>query len=122
MQEENESAVCPIGHKSVARSQERDHISADHPGYRLGWSASSEKSEHLGLVVPSAGGVVTGRTFSHFIPVAVYDALANAGLGATFTYRSGDDSEWTATVTTISEVMFESQQQNSFRVRREHLL
>ena len=34
-----------------------------------------ESSEHLGLVVPTPGGLVNGKTFSHYIPVEVYDAL-----------------------------------------------
>lgn len=85
-----------------------------------------EPSEHLGLVVPSPGGLVNGKTFTHYIPVATYDALKDAAPGDSYSYHGRDGLGWTATVgTTGAQVVFINQRRNgarSFIVAREHLL
>ncbi len=85
-----------------------------------------EPSEHLGLVIPSPGGLVNGETFSHYIPVAIYDALKDAAPGEAYTYHGGDGLEWTATLgTTGAQVVFINQWETgsrSFIIEREHLL
>lgn len=84
---------------------------------------SPEPSEHLGLIVPTPDGLITGRTFSHSIPEELRDTLADAAPGESYTYRGDDGLEWTATVDNhyITFKNTWATGERTFRVRRDML-
>ncbi len=66
-----------------------------------------EPSEHLGLVVPTRGALVRGKTFELCIPITVYDALASAAPGESYTFHCRNGWKWTVTISkTGDQVVF----------------